>query len=348
MRKKKWLAAGILLAWALPFTFPSLAAATDSNSQEIQVPFPEFPGRATGEIYARIYKEPRPTKIYEEAVTTPQTRETKQEETTEEAKAGGDESLPAEESSPTEEPAARPRYQSGMNEITYIGGTAYQNGEKVYRIDEESGQVTIYPYAFIMALEEERDFVIQLKDTEGTVWYRIRYAQEDIQSADLSRIKEVTFDFKQICGHLRAADKLIESAKDGGVRLLFCEQKNYGIPVYLGIRAPENWNRSYGVYLYVCDKSRGEFALSQESLSIDDDWLVEVRMETMEDVVFTQNRATPFELHTWVEGVVKGNRQVDKKSAVMGAVLTVLGGCGAIGFCGFLTGRIGTKSSAGR
>ena len=338
MKNKRWMAAGLLLSWSLLLSFPSLAAATDSNSQEVFVPFPGLPGRATGEIYAQTYKIPRPTKVYEEAVTTPQTKETKPEETTE----GEGEVLAEEESSPAEELAERQGYQSGMNGISYMGGTAYQNGEKVYRVDNELGQVTIYPYAFQMALEEDRDFIIQLKDTDGTVWYRIRYALEDIQNADLSRIKEVTFDFKQVCEHLRAADKLIKSAKDGGVRLLFCGQENPGIPVYIGVRAPENWNRSYGVYQYVYNTEKGKFELSGDSLSIDDDWLIETRMETMKDVVFTQNQANPFEMSTWVEGMIQGNSHVDKKSAVMGAILTILGGCGAVGtmaFGGFLLGK---------
>lgn len=343
MRKKKWLAAGVLLSCALLSSFPSYAAATDSNSQEVFVPFPGIPGRATGEIYAQTYKIPRPTKVYEEAVTTPQTKKTKPEETTEETMEKEREALAAEESSPAEELAERRGYQSGMNSISYIGGTAYQNGEKVYRVDNELGQVTIYPYAFQMALEEERDFIIQLKGTDGTVWYRIRYALEDIQNADLSKVKEVTFDFKQICEHLRAADKLIKSTKEGGVRLLFCEQENPGIPVYLGIRAPENWDRSYGVYQYVYDKGQRRFVLSKELLSIDDDWIIETRMESMQDIIFTQNQANPFEMSTWVEGVITGNNHVDKKQAALGTVLTVLGGCGAVSFGGFLTGRIGLR-----
>ena len=338
MKNKRWMAAGLLLSWSLLLSFPSYAAATDSNSQEVFVPFPGMPGRATGEIYAQTYKIPRPTKVYEEAVTTPQTKETKPEETTEEIIEGEGES-PAEESSPAEELAERWGYQSGMNGISYIGGTAYQNGEKVYHVDNELGQVTIYPYAFQMALEEERDFIIQLKDTDGTVWYRIRYALEDIQNADLSKIREIIFDFKQVCEHLRAADKLIKNAKDGGVRLLFCEQENPGIPVYIGIRAPENWNRSYGVYQYVYDKAQGKFVLSPDSLSIDDDWLIETRMETMEDVVFTQNQANPFEMSTWIEGVTGRNNHVDRTKAVFGAVLTVLGGGGAVAFGGFLMGK---------
>jgi len=338
MKKKKWLAAGALLACTLTFSLPVQAAATDSNSQEVWVPFPGLPGHAVGEIYAQIYKVPRPTKVYEEAVTTPQTKETRPEETTEET-VEGEECLSAAESSPTEELAGHQRYQSGMNGISYIGGTAYQNGEKVYRVDNELGQVTIYPYAFQMALEEERDFIIQLKDTDGTVWYRIRYALEDIQNADLSKIKEVTFDFKQICEHLRAADKLIKNAKDGGVRLLFCEQENPGIPVYIGVRAPENWDRSYGVYQYIYDEAHGRFVLSPEILSIDDDWIIETRMETMEDVVFTQNQTTPFEMSAWVEGMTGGNDRVDRTKALFGAILTVLGGGGAVAFGSFLMGK---------
>ena len=338
MQKKKWLTAGLLLFWSLLFAIPTQAAATDSNSQEVFVPFPGIPGRATGEIYAQTYKIPRETKVYEEAVTTPQTKETKVEETMEELPEG-EESLPPEESSPPQELTKRRGYQSGMKGISYIGGTAYQSGEKVYRVDNELGQVTIYPYAFQMALEEERDFLIQLKDTDGTVWYRIRYALEDIQNADLSKIREVTFDFKQVCEHLRAADRLIKNTKDGGVRLLFCEQENPGIPVYIGVRAPENWNRSYGVYQYVYDKAQEKFILSPGSLSIDDDWLIETRMETMEDVVFTQNQANPFEMSTWIEGVTGRNNHVDRTKAVFGAVLTVLGGGGAVAFGGFLMGK---------
>ena len=336
MKKSIGLACALLVSAAL--SQPVYGAATDSNSQEVWMPLPEpFVKDVYGVVYGSSYREPKPTKIYEEAITTPQTKETKQEETTEETVPEPETGQGAESQTGAESPSPdRLEYEREPGEFYFEGGTAYQDGKPLYRVDNRLGEVTIYPYAFRQAVEEERDLIIQLKDEQGRVWYRIRYALEDLEAADLESIGEAVFNFKQRCDHEKAADKLIKRMETGGMRLLLCRQKGVDIPVYIGVRAPEDWIQDLGVYQYVYNMETGSFELSDTVTSIDGEWIVETRMEELTDVVFAQEKVTPFEMRTWVEGVMKGNSRVDRQRALFGASLTLLGGGGIIAFGGFL------------
>jgi len=371
--KRGITAAGAIVALSLTAVLPVSGAAA-GDYQEIQTYMGDGEtAEAEGEIYGQVYRTTMPTEPTEPtkpgettgnnkrpgsgssvndggSVTTPQTRdetkaaETAVDESRESASQHESGSQAGEQNTSRPAPANRRETDRVTTENVPAesgeiqeDGSVYWNGQRIYRADPDKRELLIAPAAFHMALQEERDLVIYLEDLDGGWGYRLRYSLEDLKRALPEEMTEVFFEFGKSCRHEKQADRIVKGAKGDGVALFLCEHKTSGPPVYVGVRVPEHWDSTYGVYVYGYDDKTGEFVLTDNPLTIDGERMAEVYMNPPTDVVFTQLESIPFEMNTWVQGIAEGNSQVDRGRALLGIALAVFGG-GTVTLGGFLTG----------
>lgn len=197
-----------------------------------------------------------------------------------------------------------------------------------YKWERDKKTLEIYPVMFTKAKEEKKNIIMRVVDSENkALEYRLRIRYEDFKDVDVDTLK---FEFGERCEHKKNIEELLISAEARS--LLQCKQEGLSIPVYIGVRVPEAWDHSYGVYQYEFDHKEKELKLIRKDLQIDEENVVEILMEKEKDYVFYHHSLPVMKrsLTTWVSGLSGNVEIVDQGNAITSFVL-FLTGTGLIG-----------------
>lgn len=213
---------------------------------------------------------------------------------------------------------------------TYYDSALAQDGEALYKADHELMNIRIYKKAFELALEKQKSLVFSIFDKDGKMIYRLRYDIKDIKGVDESEIEEVEFDFEQECDHRSIVKDLLQ--EQSAVQLFLCKHDTLKIPVYIGIKVPDGWDRQFAIYEYEYNEKTKTLDKVSDELQIDHEQIVETKMQSMKDLIYANKSLVldKLDLKTWVDGLSGNSELVDQGKAIM-AVIFMMGALGAAG-----------------
>lgn len=197
-----------------------------------------------------------------------------------------------------------------------------------YKWERDKKTLEIYPAMFTKAKEEKKNIIMRVVDADNkSLEYRLRIRYEDFKDV---KVDTLNIEFGERCEHKEHIKDLLISAEARS--LLQCKQEGLPIPVYIGVRVPETWDHSYGVYQYEFEANTDKLKLIRKDLQIDEENVVEILMEKEKDYIFYHHSLPVMErsLTTWVSGLSGNVEIVDQGNAITSFVL-FLTGTGLIG-----------------
>ena len=213
--------------------------------------------------------------------------------------------------------------------------SARASGRLLYRIHPDGDAVTVYGEAFEQALEKGEGLRLLIYDKEGTLKYRLRYSLEDLEAYREKQEKsgkDVHFEMEEIrfydeCSHEKQLEHLLGETES--VCLYLCQNEDPQIPVYVGVRAPDGWEEEDPLKCYEYEETGAELKLSAEHLYMDEDRIIERRVEEMKDLVYTREaiQVQKVTAKGFAAGISGKNHQVNRWY-LAGAGLLVIAGAG--------------------
>ena len=187
-------------------------------------------------------------------------------------------------------------------------------GTLYYRWEEQRSRLIVYPEMIEKAKAEKKNIVIRIYDEQsGRIRYRVKLLYKDIKDMEVETLK---LSLLESCVHKEA---LYQAAgKQDIVYLLECRQKALPVPVYIGVGVPDNWDRRYGVYMYSLQGQ--ELRYVRNDLVIDEEGVIEVRMEAGKDLVFSSSALMTDikSMKGWL-GVLRGEASAGKQRLAIGS-----------------------------